>query len=59
VPIPVIANGGMGSGEDFVNVVKYGRADAVAMGYVLHYDKMNVKAVKGYAEENSIKTRRI
>ncbi len=38
VGIPVIAHGGAGKLEDFVEVVKKGKADAVAVASVIHYD---------------------
>jgi len=38
VSIPVIANGGAGKAEDIGKVIKEGRADAVSLASVLHYD---------------------
>jgi cyclase len=38
VSIPVIAHGGAGKLEDFENVVKNSKADAIAVASVLHYD---------------------
>jgi cyclase len=38
VSVPVIASGGMGTLEHFVDVVRRGHADAVAIAKVLHYD---------------------
>lgn len=38
VSIPVIAHGGPGSAKDFVPVIKQGKADAISMASVLHYD---------------------
>jgi len=38
VSIPVIAHGGAGKVEDFENVVKNSKADAIAVASVLHYD---------------------
>ncbi len=38
VSIPVIANGGAGKLEDIKEVIKEGRADAVSLASVLHYD---------------------
>lgn len=37
VPIPVIASGGAGSVGDIVDVIRDGRADAVAVASLLHY----------------------
>ncbi len=38
VSIPVIANGGAGKLEDIKKVIKEGKADAVSLASVLHYD---------------------
>lgn len=38
VSIPVIANGGAGGAKDVEKVIKDGKADAVALASVLHYD---------------------
>jgi len=45
VPIPVIASGGMGSTDDFIRVVRDGKADAVAIAGVLHYDRVSIQQV--------------
>ncbi len=41
VTIPVIAHGGAGNKEDVVNVIKKGKADAVAISSLLHYNAIN------------------
>lgn len=38
VPIPVIAHGGPGNLDHFVDVIKNGQADAVAVASMIHYD---------------------
>jgi len=48
VSIPVIANGGAGKLEDIKQVIKDGKADAVSIASVLHYD-----FVKKYNERNN------
>lgn len=45
VPIPVIACGGAGSVADVQEVIKQGRADAVAISSVLHYHTMKQRPV--------------
>lgn len=42
VNVPVIASGGMGHVSDLFRVATEGGADAVAMGYALHYKKENI-----------------
>lgn len=46
VSIPVIASGGMGKVQDLVDVVKIGRADAVAMADILHYNRMTIQEIR-------------
>ncbi|MFZ5633346.1 MAG: imidazole glycerol phosphate synthase subunit HisF [Bacillota bacterium] len=58
VPIPVIASGGMGEIEDLEKAVKVGKADAVAIAHVLHYDKMSVMEIRSKACEKGISVRR-
>lgn len=50
VSIPVIASGGMGSMEDLINVVKIGKADAIAMADVLHYNRLSLNKVRQAGE---------
>lgn len=45
VPIPVIASGGMGTTDHFVDVVQEGKADAVAMADVLHYNRLSISQI--------------
>ena len=52
--VPVIASGGMGKVEHLVEVVKEGRADAVAMADFLHYKRMPFAEVRKYALDAGI-----
>jgi cyclase len=54
VSIPIIASGGMGSVRDLVDVVKIGRADAVAMADILHYNRMTLQAIRQEARSSGI-----
>lgn len=58
VPIPVIAGGGMGNTDHFIDVVRDGRADAVAMAHVLHYGKLSVDDIRAGATSGNIDVRR-
>jgi len=49
VSIPVIASGGMGKIEDFLEVVCDGGADAVAMADVLHYGRIKIGDIRAAA----------
>ena len=59
VPIPVIACGGMGKPEDYVDVVKSGHADAVAAASVLHYNEYSIKEIKQAASVAGINIREV
>ena len=57
VPIPVIASGGMGRPEHLVAAVLEGRADAVAMAHVLHYDKHSLSDIRSACTDAGISVR--
>lgn len=57
VSIPVIACGGMGDVSDFGKVVIDGRADAVAVASVLHYNKISIGDIKEQATIEGINVR--
>ncbi|MFO0388573.1 MAG: imidazole glycerol phosphate synthase subunit HisF [Alphaproteobacteria bacterium] len=46
VPIPVIASGGIGNLQHFVDAVKIGKADAVLAASVFHYGELTIAQVK-------------
>lgn len=58
VPIPVIASGGLGTVDDFGQVVKVGQADAVAIAGALHYKKLTVREIRTEALRRGIHVRR-
>jgi len=58
VPIPVIASGGLGTVDDFEQVVKAGQADAVAIAGALHYKKLTVRDIRTEALRRGIHVRR-
>jgi len=57
VPVPVIASGGMGTAEHLVAVVREGRADAVAMADVLHYQRLKLADIRAAAREGNVEVR--
>jgi len=59
VPVPVIASGGMGSIADMVEVINTGKADAVAMADMLHYNRSSLTDIKFTAEKSNIHVRKI
>jgi imidazole glycerol-phosphate synthase subunit HisF len=58
VPVPVIASGGMGTLEHFLQVAREGRADAVAMADVLHYSRMSLADIRKAAQDGGLPVRR-
>ncbi len=54
VTIPVIASGGMGSVTHLTDVVEHGRADAVAMADILHYDRMTIADIRKEATASGV-----
>jgi imidazole glycerol-phosphate synthase subunit HisF len=50
VSVPIIACGGMGKPEDFLEVVCEGGADAVAMADILHYKRAEIGEIRAVAK---------
>lgn len=46
VDVPVIASGGMGSIQHLLDVVKVGKADAVAMADIIHYRRQSLVQIR-------------
>ncbi len=55
--VPVIASGGAGSPEDFVDGLNGGRADAALAASVFHYGKYTVADLKRALEKASVPVR--
>jgi len=58
VSIPVIASGGAGTFEHFLDVFTTGRADAALAASVFHYSEHAVSELKAFLAERSIPVRR-
>lgn len=58
VSVPVIASGGLGAAGHFVEVVRDGHADAVAMADILHYNRSTIAQIKEEARASGIDVRR-
>lgn len=50
VDVPVIAMGGVGEWQHFIDGIKVGHADAVAAGNIFHYTEHSTKKAKEYME---------
>jgi imidazole glycerol-phosphate synthase subunit HisF len=57
VSIPVIASGGAGSFDDFVDVFTTGRADAALAASIFHYSEHGVADLKAHLRDRSITVR--
>lgn len=57
VNIPVIASGGAGKKEHFLEVFKEGRADAALAASLFHFKELSIKELKQYLDEEGIPVR--
>jgi len=58
VNVPVIASGGAGKKEDFLEVFEEGKADAALAASVFHYKEIKIDELKEYLENNGVPMRR-
>jgi imidazole glycerol-phosphate synthase subunit HisF len=58
VSIPVIASGGAGTLDDFVEVFTAGRADAALAASIFHYAETSVDSLKRHLQQRGIPVRR-
>ncbi len=59
VPIPIIANGGAGTRQDFVDAIKTGGVSAVAASSVFHFSDSNLTQVKSFLINGGVPMRPI
>lgn len=57
VNVPVIASGGAGKMEHFVDVFKEGKADAALAASIFHYNEIGIPELKSYLKNQSIPVR--
>ena len=57
VSIPVIASGGAGSREHFLDVFTEGRADAALAASIFHYAETSVNSLKQFLRQHGIPVR--
>ena len=58
INIPVIASGGAGKIEDFLEVFIKTSVDAALAASVFHYNEISIEEVKAYLSENNVNIRR-
>lgn len=57
LPIPVIASGGAGAREHFLEAFTIGKADAALAASVFHFGEIPIPELKSYLRESGIKVR--
>lgn len=57
VSVPVIASGGAGNAQHFLEVFEKGKADAALAASIFHYKETSVKEVKAYLKERGVNIR--
>lgn len=57
LPVPVIASGGGGAMQHFVDVFETGKADAALAASIFHFKEISIPELKGYLQERNITIR--
>jgi cyclase len=57
VGIPVIASGGAGNAEHFLDAFVEGKADAALAASIFHYKEVSIAEVKGFLKEKGVEIR--
>jgi cyclase len=57
VNVPVIASGGAGKMEHFLEAVKYADADGILAASVFHFGEIKINDLKKYLKENGVEVR--
>lgn len=57
VNVPVIASGGAGKMEHFLEAVKYADADGILAASVFHFGEIKISDLKRYLKENGVEVR--
>ena len=58
VSIPVIASGGAGNKQHFLDVLTTGKADAALAASLFHYKELEIMDLKNYLNDNGVSVRR-
>ena len=57
VNVPIIASGGAGTMQHFVDVFREGKADAALAASIFHYKEIDIPELKNYLKDNGIEVR--
>ena len=58
LPVPVIASGGGGTMQHFVDVFEQGRADAALAAKYFHFKEIGIADLKAYLSDHNVHVRR-
>jgi cyclase len=59
LPVPVIASGGGGNMQHFLDVFEQGKADAALAASIFHFKEISIPELKGYLQDKQIAIRPI
>jgi cyclase len=54
VSVPIIASGGAGTLDHMVEAIHQGKADAVLLASLLHYEEYTIADIKKYLEKKGV-----
>lgn len=54
VPVPIIASGGAGKKQDFLDIFTKGEADAALAASLFHFGELTIKELKQYLKNNNV-----
>ena len=57
LPVPVIASGGGGAMQHFVDVFENGKADAALAASIFHFKEISIPELKGYLQKEGVHVR--
>jgi len=57
LPVPIVASGGAGNAEHFVEVFKEGKADAALAASIFHFGEVKIPDLKAYLKTQNITVR--
>jgi cyclase len=57
LPVPVIASGGAGNMQHFVDVFKDASADAALAASIFHFKEVEIQTLKNFLHQNEVEVR--
>lgn len=59
VSVPIIASGGAGKKEDFLNAAKVSDVDGILAASVFHYGEIKISELKSYLNQSGVPMRQL